>query len=99
MTSGTGLGGSGTPIVEEKSKPVPIGNSNHLSPAKYRKRSSRNSYDRGYRTLDVICFCGKLLKSWEAFRDHFQMKHPKVLRRMKQSGLWDQERIDWGQAP
>jgi hypothetical protein len=52
-------------------------------------------HKRGHTILDVKCFCGKLLLEWQDYANHMRAKHPKMVRKLKKSGQWQQDKIDW----
>ena len=55
--------------------------------------------DRGHRILDVKCFCGKVIKSYDGHVQHYKAKHPRILRRMKKNKTWIQVQYDWRVHP
>ena len=58
---------------------------------------SRDRY-LGYKNstiLEVTCFCGKVTAEWQDYANHMMAKHPKLVRKHKKSGHWQQVRIDW----
>lgn len=61
----------------------------------HRRHEKGNGYDRGYRTCDVKCHCGKLCTTRIGYYQHLQSKHSKELRRMKKSGEWERLEYDW----
>jgi hypothetical protein len=54
------------------------------------------AYDRGHRTCEVICRCGKRLYSFTAWKQHLQSRHPKLYQELKNNGDLEQDRIDFG---
>lgn len=51
---------------------------------------------RGRTILGVLCFCGKgEMTEWQDYANHMRAKHPKMVRKQKKSGQWQQDQIDW----
>ena len=57
-----------------------------------------NVYDRGKRTCEVICRCGKRLHSFTAWDQHLREKHPKLRREMRKNGDLEQDRLEFRKA-
>ena len=51
--------------------------------------------DRGHHIVGMQCFCGKMLVSYQAHKDHYTMKHPKMFSKMKRAKIWQQVQYDW----
>jgi len=51
--------------------------------------------DRGHTIFDVTCFCGKFCLTWTAYTNHMRAKHLKMVRKLKKSGQWQQDKIEW----
>lgn len=72
-----------------------IGNTQRM----YLEDKRRQAYDRGHHIFDAKCFCGKMLKSYQAEFDHYKAKHPKMFRKMKKLNIWEQLQYDWRVHP
>lgn len=59
------------------------------------KKDAYWGHKTGKTILDVLCFCGKFVTEWQDYANHMLAKHPKIVRQLKKSGQWDQDRIDW----
>jgi hypothetical protein len=53
------------------------------------------AYDRGHRTVELICRCKKKLFTFTAWKQHLQMKHPKLYRELRDNGSLEQDRLDF----